>query len=509
MPESAIAAIVSTIAEVSASDVAIGALAGGALSAIQGGNILEGAALGGITGGLLPVGGNYLGAELGSQTLGYGLVGAGLGAADSAITGGNVLQGAALGGAGGAITGALSSTPTTASPTGAAPSASGATSGGGFTSPTSLLSDQNQSILDQLGTSGGGTSQAVTGSTTPGATSLGSVSDSSGLTSGGGSSFPGSSSLGSNLSEAGTASNFTSGSGISSGDVSPTSGVGSSNFGDISSGINNFSNTSLSSPNLTQVPNGLESGGGASLPPDFATSTAPSTNTSSGFLGTGDLTGGGGLQSSTGVPVADSSLGSQISDWYNGNSISSIGGSSSGSGGSLGALKYALPLGELGKTLIDGPQKLPSNAQPLEAGGSVTGPLQDLEKQSLNAYNSQTLTPGQQAQIDQYTQNAQNALYQQLAGSGVTNPNQDSRFIQGMQQIQQQAEAMKQQLLQTDLSAGTGAAGQASQNLFGTAELQNKQDEDYQNSIAAAIAAFGQMSGGGSIGSIEKLLGAG
>lgn len=168
-------------------------------------------------------------------------------------------------------------------------------------------------------------------------------------------------------------------------------------------------------------------------------------------------------------------------------------------------LKYALPAGELINTLISGPQKLPSAAQALAPGGAVEGPLQQTEQMNLNAYNTQTLTPGQQAQVDQYIQQAQNALYQQLASSGVQNPNQDSRFIQGMQNIQQQAEAMKSQLLGTDLSAGMSAGGAAAQDLGAVAQMQNQSDAEYQQAIESAISSFASMQGGSSI---EKFLGA-
>lgn len=447
MPASAFAAIVDAFSSISLADVGIGAAFGGLTSAVTGGNPLIGALEGGAGGALGDIGsfelsGTGIGNALSSAESGVSgflndagtgienFLGFGTGAPGTA--GGTALDAAttdatnALGNTGGALPGAA--------PVSAVPSS------GGFESPTSLLSGQDQSVLNQLGANS--TSTAIPGSTTPNATNLGNLGN-----------------LGQNVSTS------VADTGASSGELEAGTG---SNFG-----------------------GGSPGSGGSSLPGQLNTSLtsggSPDAFGVPGGVATTNLTGASSV-----ADTSSSGLGDQVSGFFN----------------KASNLKYALPAGELINTLIQGPQKLPSNARALEAGGAVEGPLQQTETQSLNAYNTGTLTAPQQAQIDQYTQQQTSALYQQLAEQGVTNPHKDSRFIQGMQQIQQQAEIMKQQLLGQDLSAGEGAAGQAAQDLMATADLQNKSDEDYQNAINEAVQSFSSMAGGNSISSIAKLLGA-
>jgi hypothetical protein len=125
----AVAAIGTAIASVSVADVAIGvgigALAGGALSAVEGKpiltGILEGGAVGGLTGGLGSIGAS-LGASAGiGATAGGALGGAAAGALGSEITGGNPAIGALTGAVSGGVQGYGSGTPAAGGSTGAAP----------------------------------------------------------------------------------------------------------------------------------------------------------------------------------------------------------------------------------------------------------------------------------------------------------------------------------------------------------------------------------------------------
>lgn len=109
---------------------AIGGLGGGAISAITGKPILEGAGIGALTGGLTGGLGPSIGAGLGIGTFGGDvLAGAGAGALGSGITGGDPLTGTALGAGSGALSGALSDGAFGGS--GGGPAASGAISGSG------------------------------------------------------------------------------------------------------------------------------------------------------------------------------------------------------------------------------------------------------------------------------------------------------------------------------------------------------------------------------------------
>lgn len=164
-------------------------------------------------------------------------------------------------------------------------------------------------------------------------------------------------------------------------------------------------------------------------------------------------------------------------------------------GSSLSKLAPLVPLGNLAYQAISGPAALPSSAKALEAGGAATAPLLATENQQLNEGNTGQLTPGQTATINNYTQNAKNQLIQQLASSGVTDYKNDSRYIQGMQQIQQQAVQQQQQYIQEALSAGISAGGAASGNIAGVANEQLSQDKEFQEALASATSAFGQIMG--------------
>lgn len=172
------------------------------------------------------------------------------------------------------------------------------------------------------------------------------------------------------------------------------------------------------------------------------------------------------------------------------------------SGGFMSSLegaagRAALPLGALAYSALQGPSSLPSQAQPLTANGAVTQPLIDTETAGLNNYNKGTLSQPQQAQVLQFVQGSQNQLIQQLVNSGVTNFKNDSRYVQGMQDIQNQSIAMQNQMLQQTFDNAFHAAGAAGTNLGAVANQQVQQDKDFQDAMAAAFAGVGMAAGGG------------
>lgn len=160
------------------------------------------------------------------------------------------------------------------------------------------------------------------------------------------------------------------------------------------------------------------------------------------------------------------------------------------------AVKSALPLAGLAYSAVKGPASLPSQAKSLDAGGAVTAPLLALENQGANEALTGQLTPSQEASVTQMVQQAHNQLLQQLASAGVTNPTQDSRYIAGMQQIQEQAMALQQSYIQQAIQNATGAAGVAGSNIASVANEQVQLDTDYQNALASAFAALGGSVGG-------------
>lgn len=152
-------------------------------------------------------------------------------------------------------------------------------------------------------------------------------------------------------------------------------------------------------------------------------------------------------------------------------------------------------------TLLNGQSAVPSAITPLQPGGSLTGPLQNTATSQLAGANAGTLAPGQAASVAQFRQQAENALFQQLANEGVADPRSDSRYVAGMQQIEQQAQVMTQQFINQEFQTGFAAAGQAAGTLGQAASAEVGQDKSFQDALSSALQAFGQVEG---IGSLER-----
>lgn len=431
LAEVALPALAEGFADITVADVATGALIGGGISGIEGGNILTGALEGG-------VGGAFGDIIEGSGVLSG--VGDALGnAADSVENffgfGGQAADGLSDA-AGDAITSssAAGGTPTSAI------GASGSTATGAVTSPSNIsgLTDTNIS------------------------SALNNTSDASGALSGGSGSSFGSISGTSGTGAASTASNF---SGVSGSDLGGFSNA--PNVGGISGSVPSGVSKGIESA----AGDGFEAGGGFNY--DSAlNSSIPSSNASSASLFSSgpSLEAGGGITASTGVkPVSDSLL-SQAGDFL----------------GKVPA-KALAPAASLAYQALSGPPKLPSAEQALLKQD------QTLAQNQLNEYNTGVLQPGQQAQLDTSKQNAINQLYQQFASMGVTNPQSDTRFQQGLAQIEAQIQSQKQGFLDSSLTAANGAGGQ----IENIAKDQMAQDKSYSDEVSAASEALFSLLGSG------------
>ena len=80
----------------------------------------------------------------------------------------------------------------------------------------------------------------------------------------------------------------------------------------------------------------------------------------------------------------------------------------------------------------------------------------DAASQQLGLFQSGTLSPGQQAQIDQYAANQKSQIAQQMAGQGITD---SSALNSAYQQIDNNALIMKSNFVQTSLSNALGLEG--------------------------------------------------
>jgi hypothetical protein len=153
------------------------------------------------------------------------------------------------------------------------------------------------------------------------------------------------------------------------------------------------------------------------------------------------------------------------------------------------AAELALPLGMLGYNLLKGPAPLPPAEQ--QALQNIGG-AQALGNQYLKMAANNQLTPAQYAEIQIFTQNSTNALYQRIANSGQ-DPNSSSDYALGVQQIQQQAIAMKQQFINAMVTSGTQAIGLADGVLQSAANMQVANDNAFNTAVASSLQAFALM----------------
>lgn len=253
-------------------------------------------------------------------------------------------------------------------------------------------------------------------------------------------------------------------------------------------------------PTLSGPTSVAASGGGFTSPSTALDLGRSGVETALGGDSFGDLFSGGGASTSLGslegglhLSSADV-LGQSASSGLSSGSQALLAAGSESAGSGIGdlfsgknLLKFGLPVAEAAFAASEGPAQLPPAAQQLN---QATGPLLQTEQQQLNAFNTGTLTAPQQAEIDQYKNNAHNQLIQQLASLGVTNPRGDSRYISGLQQIEQQAQILKSQALNQAFSAGTQAGNIASGNLENIAQMQNQADADYSKKLQEATQSL-------------------
>jgi hypothetical protein len=250
------------------------------------------------------------------------------------------------------------------------------------------------------------------------------------------------------------------------------------------------------------IASGLTLGGGGSFTaegtpyemPTYSLDTPTADRFGDAFTPTADVT--------AGAPGAQQDLGRAI---YSGGQFKGIEGvapaADTGGAGILGtgvswgdALRFGGPLaalGMLGATMARGPAPLPQAAQQQVALTGPGSPVYNVSQKYLTEASTGQLQPGETAQIEQYRQNATNQLYQQLANEGVTDPRGDSRFVQGQQAIEQNAQIMYQGFINAAVTNGINALGPTTTALTNAAQLQMEQDQAYRQALASATQAFG------------------
>ena len=454
------AAVASTVGTIGAG-VVLGAGGGAALAGITGGNVGLGALTGAITGGLIPAGG-IIGGDIGGATgavIGDVLGGAAGGAIGAGITGTNPAIGALEGGAAGGISAALAPS-TTGEPV---PGGAGSTTGG-VISPTAQEALASTAATDVAA----GTAGAPTAAPT---TAMGTLAGPpAGPPAAGGVPIPDALNL---PPITGPASNVP-------GQIATAIPPGGSIplAGEIPTGA-----TGLDvSPDATQALSGAGTPGGA------PTSTSPTPAATSLLSSGATPPPGTGLTAEQllATPPGATTAGAGIT------STATQGGT--GGGGIGGFIKdnpAVLAAAPLALTLLRGEQSLPPQLTELQ--NKITSPLEGTAAGQLSLANKGELTPGAAASVSQYVQEATSALYQNLASSGVTNPTSDTRYIQGLGSIAQQASVMTQGFVQQEFNNAFQAAGEASGNLIAAANAQISEDNAFTAALSSAFTSAGLL----------------
>jgi len=261
---------------------------------------------------------------------------------------------------------------------------------------------------------------------------------------------------------------------------------------------------------LTAGPSALTTmgGGGDLSPEDAAAAGAPAVGTGGGtpadvrMLGgsTGELPAGTSLTTAPGEAAGAQDFGRALYSDGKFQGIEGVAPAAEGGGGILGtgvswgdALRWGGPfaaLGMLGYTAARGPQQLPSAEQQALQNVSPGSPVNQVAQQYLTEAATGKLQPGEVAQIQKYQQDANNQLFQQLANEGVTDPTQDSRFVQGQATIAQNSQIMYQGFITAAVNNGLAAQGNIDSTLQSAAQLQMENDANFRQSLASAAQAF-------------------
>jgi hypothetical protein len=161
---------------------------------------------------------------------------------------------------------------------------------------------------------------------------------------------------------------------------------------------------------------------------------------------------------------------------------------------------------------MKGTPPLPSAAQAATnnavAGGNTNVPLYNKTAATdLALANNNQISPAQAAQIDIFKKDSYNQLYQQIANEGNADPTATSQWVQGKAQIDEQALAQQQAMIDNLVKTAFSAAGAANAatsatdaTLMQAAQIQVQQDTAFQQSISSALQSFGMIAAFSNLG---------
>lgn len=135
------------------------------------------------------------------------------------------------------------------------------------------------------------------------------------------------------------------------------------------------------------------------------------------------------------------------------------------------------------------PPTMPTSEQLSQLGTEAQG----VAHQLIQQYQSGALSPGQQASLDQLTQQTKNQVNQYFSSIGQSD---STAHMQALAQIDQQAMVFKQQMLDNALSTGLQSIGIAAGPLTQVANVQLQQDANLRQAFGGFAGALGQFFGG-------------
>jgi hypothetical protein len=280
------------------------------------------------------------------------------------------------------------------------------------------------------------------------------------------------------------------------------SGAGTAGAGDFASGLSGFSpaaDSQLANAGLTGAD--IASGASAAATPAAATAASEISSTGlSGFSPAADsqlanqqlgITGADASGATTGAPGAVTAPSYTTAN----NAATGAAGaapaaaaksSPSWMNSALGAVKSALPYAGLANSLLAS-KKGPNPVGQLNTNAAKTS---EISNKLLSDYQAGQLSGADQQSIVQYRQDQKAAVDQYYAKAGLSN---SSMHTAALQQVETQAETMRQQSLKNMLSGGLSAAGTSNSALTSAASAGLSESKDTSAAIQEFMTMLAQM----------------
>jgi hypothetical protein len=146
----------------------------------------------------------------------------------------------------------------------------------------------------------------------------------------------------------------------------------------------------------------------------------------------------------------------------------------------------------LGANALAAKKSQQAGQQTTQQQQQISAQAQQQAQQLLAQYQSGTLSASQQASLDQLTQQTKNQVRQYFASIGQSD---STAAVQSLAQVDQQALAMKQQMLDNALAQGMQALGVASGPLNSVAQYQLGQDKNLRDAFGNFAQQVGTIFG--------------